>query len=351
MRKFFKAVGLLVVGVVAVVVLFLGVATATAYRPSPTEALEPEGEPARGAPAPGQELSFVSFNIGYGGLGKNQDFFMDGGKMTRPGDQADVLNNLDGIVAALRANPADAYLLQEVDSDSRRSFGIDEVSRLGQSLGGQRAYALNFKSIFTPYPWPPIGKVTSGLVTDTAFPVAAFERVSLPVPFSWPVSMFNLKRCLLVSRVALEGTGKQLVLVNLHLEAYESGEEAGAGREAQAKALVDFMAKEYAKGNYVVAGGDFNQTLPGVEFPSVSDNWKPGVFNSKALANGWTVANDPSAPTSRLNDAPWDGHNQLYGIDGFIVSPNVEVVEVKTLDQDFEFSDHNPVRLKAVLKE
>ena len=47
------------------------------------------------------------------------------------------------------------------------------------------------------------------------------------------------------------------MLVNLHLEAYDSGE----GKIAQTKLLVEFLEQEYAKGNYVIAGGDFNQTF------------------------------------------------------------------------------------------
>ncbi|MDR2348861.1 MAG: hypothetical protein LBD90_09685, partial [Bifidobacteriaceae bacterium] len=347
MRKILKGVALLIAAVVAAAVVFFGVATVTEYRPRATENLDLRGAPTSGAPTPGAELSLLTFNIGYGGLGREQDFFMDGGEMVRPGDKAAVEANMDGIVRFLQANPADVYMLQEVDSDSQRSFGMDQVTRLRDVLGGQAAYALNFKSIFTPYPWPPIGKVTSGLVTDTGFPAATAERVALPVPFKWPVRLFNLKRCLLVTRAPLEGTGQRLVLVNLHLEAYESGQ----GRAAQMDALVKLLQEEYAKGNYVIAGGDFNQTLPGVAFPAVSDAWVPGTFDAAAFPAGWTVANDAAAPTSRLNDAPWDGDNQLFGIDGFITSPNVEVVEVETMDQDFEFADHNPVRLRVVWTE
>ncbi|MDR2454453.1 MAG: hypothetical protein LBD51_07935 [Bifidobacteriaceae bacterium] len=347
MRKIIKGVGLLLAAAVVAAVAFLGVATVSEYRPSATQTLNLRGSPKSGAPTAGAEITLLSFNIGYGGLGRQQDFFMDGGAMVRPEDRAQVEANLDGIVAFLQTNPADAYLLQEVDSDSKRSYGIDQVTRLGDVLGGQTAYAMNFHSIYTPYPWPPIGKVTSGLVTDTAFPADSAERVALTVPFKWPVRLFNLKRCLLVTRVPLEGTGKTLVLVNLHLEAYEAGE----GRAAQMAELVKLLQNEYAQGHYVIAGGDFNQSLPGVAFPEVSTAWAPGAFDRSAFPSGWTVANDAAVPTSRLNDAPWDGSNQLFGIDGFIASPNVEVVEVKTLDLDFEFSDHNPVRLRAVLKE
>ena len=36
-------------------------------------------------------------------------------------------------------------------------------------------------------------------------------------------------------------------------------------------------------------------------------------------------------------------------IDGFIISPNVELISVETLDAGFEFADHNPVQLKVKL--
>lgn len=36
-------------------------------------------------------------------------------------------------------------------------------------------------------------------------------------------------------------------------------------------------------------------------------------------------------------------NTQYYVIDGFIISPNVELLDVETLDLGFENSDHNPV--------
>ena len=37
-------------------------------------------------------------------------------------------------------------------------------------------------------------------------------------------------------------------------------------------------------------------------------------------------------------------------IDGFILSPNVELTSVQTQDDGFRFSDHNPVLLNIRLK-
>ena len=50
------------------------------------------------------------------------------------------------------------------------------------------------------------------------------------------------------------------MLVNLHLEAYDDGE----GTDAQTAALKSFLEQEYAKGNYVIAGGDYNHDMIGV---------------------------------------------------------------------------------------
>ena len=60
---------------------------------------------------------------------------------------------------------------------------------------------------------------------------------------------------------------------------------------------------------------------------------------------------DDSVPTCRLLNKPYDKESaQHYVIDGFIISPNVELVSVGTVDAGFEFSDHNPVLMEIVLK-
>ena len=42
-------------------------------------------------------------------------------------------------------------------------------------------------------------------------------------------------------------------------------------------------------------------------------------------------------------------NTQYYVIDGFILSPNVQLDEVKVLDEGFANSDHNPVSLQVTL--
>ena len=329
------------------VIGFFAVATITEFRP---KAIEPVTVKTLAGQAnqlrPGDQLTLITFNIGYAGLGQDQDFFMDGGHMVQPPKPA-VQTNLDGIYQIIAQNPAQVYFIQEVDVNSRRSYGIDQRARFDTLDYANSTFAFNFKSMFTPYPWPPIGKVQSGLQTLTNTEVSQADRYALTVPFSWPVRLFNLKRCLLVQHVPLPG-GQELVLINFHLEAYESGE----GRAKQLEELISVMQAEFAQGNYVIAGGDFNSTLPGVDFPVVDTTWQPGTIQAADLPAGWSIANDPSAPTSRLNNHPLTGdlaQTQLFGIDGFITSPNVQVDTVTTLDQGFVFADHNPVKLTATL--
>ncbi len=236
----------------AVFVAFLGIMTLFEYTPRETETLEiMEGDVESRGVAPGDRLTVVTFNIGYGGLGEGQDFFMDGGDMVRPDSAEDVESNLEGIAGIILDNPADVYFLQEVDRASKRSYEIEELEYLRGETEMNAAFANNYKSVFVPYPAPPIGKVDSGLATLDALDASRAQRVSLPVPFKWPVRMFNLKRCLLVERVPV---GKaDLVLVNLHLEAYDDG----GGKEEQTRQLMELIRKEYKDGNYVIAGGDF----------------------------------------------------------------------------------------------
>ena len=120
--------------------------------------------------------------------------------------------------------------------------------------------------------------------------------------------------------------------------------------------LAASMEEEYAKGNYVIAGGDFNQTFPGGldKYPiKNADLWTPGTLDDSMLPDGWHFAYDTATPTCRLDNQPYDAESdatQHYVIDGFILSPNVELTGVQTQDDGFRFSDHNPVLLNIRLK-
>jgi endonuclease/exonuclease/phosphatase family metal-dependent hydrolase len=341
-----------VLGVLVLAVVFVfGWLTLAEYKPDDVETVEVEGTPAE-LLYPGSTVRLVSWNIGYGALGDNADFFMDGGSGVRTADEARVRENVQAVIDELAELAPDAVLLQECDRDSDRSYGIDEAAWIADELSlGQSTFAYNYRCLFVPFPVPPIGGVNSGLLTLSAYPVASSARVSLPCPFSWPVRVANLKRCLLVDRIPLYGSDKELVLINLHLEAYDSGE----GKIAQTAMLRGILQAEAEKGNYVIAGGDFNQIFSSIvnPFPSQEGMWLPGEIDVSAFGGGWQYLMDTTRPSCRSLDKPLAGADtegfQYYLIDGFIVSEGIEILGLQTQDLGFVNSDHDPVVLDVRL--
>jgi len=149
------------------------------------------------------------------------------------------------------------------------------------------------------------------------------------------------------------GSDKELVIVNVHLEAYDSGE----GKEAQTKMLAELLKKEQEAGNYVIAGGDFNQAFSNVDisdYPLQRDDlWAPGLIDTEAFGEHLSCLTDPANPTCRSLDQPLDTYEgsdfQYYVIDGFIVSDNVTVESLETLNEGFKNTDHNPLKLVVKL--
>ena len=352
-RKILKFAGILAG------VLFLAVAgllvflSFTEYRPADVEDLEVEGN-ASAALQEGQELTIVSWNTGYGCLGETADFFMDGGKGVKTADAALARQNVDAMIGDLQEMAPDIVLLQEVDFGSDRSSNIQETALFAQAFPAMEAvFARNFQVAFLPYPIPPIGKVDSGIQTLSSFQMQGTQRIQLPIPFKWPIRMANLKRCLLLGRIPIEGSERELVIVNLHLEAYDNGE----GKTMQANMLRSILEEAAAKGNYVIAGGDFNQSFGNVDttmYPLQEGKWACGLLDIKEYAKGeWQFAMDNAQPSCRSLDQPYAGADretfQYYLIDGFIVSENVKILSCETVNRDFVNSDHNPVKLMVQL--
>lgn len=132
---------------------------------------------------------------------------------------------------------------------------------------------------------------------------------------------------------------------------YDSGE----GKIEQSKKLKELLEKEYQKGNYVLEGGDFNQVFkPSKRFTDTrQEGWHPGEISTKDLPNHFDFVFDDTVPTVRVLNKPYQGNyeeSQVYVIDGFVVSDNLQVMNVTTTDLDFENSDHHPVSLSVELK-
>ena len=167
------------VGLVAALLIWL---TATQLNVKTETAVVTHGENSTASFAPGDSVSILTWNVGYAGLGEESDFFMDGGKQVRAPSKAIVEKNMDGIVSTVKELDADFTFLQEIEADpSTRSYGIEEAERMRTETGLDTAHARNYKCAFVPYPIPPIGKVSSGIMTLSTHRLGRAHRPAEPV--------------------------------------------------------------------------------------------------------------------------------------------------------------------------
>ena len=331
---------------VGVFLLFLLYATLDDYKPDEVIVQETGCEPDQLADS--LEIDLVIWNIGYAGLDASMDFFYDGGKQMRPGREG-VMRNLEGIGNTLELfRGFDFILLQEVDQDSKRSYHFNEFGKIQEQFPEyQGNFGKNYDVSFVPIPvTEPMGGVLSGLFTLSKACPEDVERHSFPGNYAWPKKLFMLDRCFLVNRYPLSNR-KELVLINTHNSAYDDG----SLRAQQMNFLRDFLVSEYEKGNYVIVGGDWNQTPYGVEpkLPSHRFDTENLTYIEKDFpAPDWQWAYDAGLPTNRRVSAPYDRDRSLTTIiDCYLLSPNMVIKHVETMDLDFRFSDHQPVHLRA----
>lgn len=349
MKKVLKSIAYLFLILIIAFVCMIVYLMVTEYKPKNIEEVAIAGS-SKDKIKLEEDYKVMTWNTGYGGLDKDTDFFMDGGKMVNPISKEHVENALEGIANEIKKQNPDLILLQEVDSDSQRTFHINEVAFYDKNFNGASTFTYNYKVNFVPFPLPPMGKINSGIYTNSKFVIEDSYRYQQPIPHKWPVKLANLKRGFNASYLPIDGSDKKLVLVNVHLDAYESGSN---GRLAQTKQIIAFMTEEYNKGNYLIVGGDFNQELRKGYLAEVPEGiWNPSPFPYEYLTDNIKPVFDEKTNSSRVNDKPYNPDKSYESIiDGFLVSDNVEVKSIQGQAIGFVNSDHNPVLLEFSLKE
>lgn len=319
------------------------------------------------------EYSVVSYNLGFGAYSPEYTFFMDTGIMDDGKEVAgiyakginkkDVQKNIDGQTEVAKSLNADFYLFQEVDEKADRSYKINMCKQLSDSLSQYGSvYAENFHTANLFYPFnDPIGISNAGIMTFSRYGVQSAIRRSFPITTSFIDKLFDLDRCFSISYLPIKGKDAKLALINLHMSAYDKG---GTVRAEQLKMLNEVLSDERLKGNYVVAGGDFNHCLIADNFATDEEalsyfaskqktpDWvKNSVLHQNEIAEGFKLVASMNEATCRGADIPYEkGVNFTTVIDGFIVSDNVEVVSNATVDTQYAYSDHNPVKMSFKLK-
>ncbi|MEO1095421.1 MAG: endonuclease/exonuclease/phosphatase family protein [Cyanobacteria bacterium J06638_28] len=280
------------------------------------------------------EITVVSYNIGYlSGLTNNQ-------AITRTQQLYD--DNLATAIAALQEVQPDILALQEVDIDARRSFEINQVATIGQTLSyPQQAIAINWDKRYVPFPfWPPaahFGAVVSGQAVLSHFPITAHKRLVLEKVESNPFyyNALYLDRLAQVAEMTIGD--RTLIVINIHLEAFDT---ATRGNQT---AFVRQLAETYAQEHPVLLLGDFNSALnrPEEGTYTIPQMVESAVFSSVVPVSDFTNAEQLTFPS----DTP------AYKLDYIFYTPEtLELLDVQVLTSAEQASDHLPLMAQFRLR-
>ncbi|SRR5579884_2625176 len=228
----------------------------------------------------------------------------------------------------LAKNPADLYLLQEVDSNTRRSANRDEASELARRLNVNLSYAVEFEELSQEQKTP----AYTGQATLTRLPirhsrVLRFEKQSgFWKPRSWIPSSVPLLQRRRGNRIALvtdlEFAGRLLVVYNLHLES----RSMGSIQSEQLDEVLADIRKQYPPDTAVILAGDLNT------------KYLPGIYLRKLEREGFR-----SATGERIERT----HSIAMALDWIFVRGPVQIEDGR-VRRDLRGSDHYPVYAEIV---
>jgi endonuclease/exonuclease/phosphatase family metal-dependent hydrolase len=240
--------------IAAIMVVAAGLVWYAAGPATPSKRFRPKGIvtfeqfEARAHRAMPPRITAVTYNIGYASGDKNN--------LPVRLAKSEVIENLDAMVGELKELAADVVFLQEVDFDSRRTFGIDQMDYLAKALKmPYAAYAVTWNKRYVPWPyWPPrvhFGRMLSGQAVLSRFPISehSVTRFEKPANNAFWYNLFYIGRCAQCLR--LDAGGETMDVWNVHLEAFD--EEA---RRHQLTELANSVAED---DRTILVAGDFNE--------------------------------------------------------------------------------------------
>lgn len=295
-------------------------------------------------PKAGDELAVLTWNLGYGGLGADSDFIADGGKSFFPPSPQAVSRNIAGIVQTVKSIDADVYVFPESAKPSPLNFWRDLQGALrGTMPHTARVFSADILTRWAPWPL----RFEHGMAMYSRKFVGMLNVEPLTREPDKIAGVISRDYSVRIIRVQVEGKSDWVIL-GVHLAAFDKGADV---RRKQLAEVMRYAKVLHEQGSPVIVAGDFNMVLAQTCFRTTTEpkyiEWIHN-FPMDALPAGWRIGADPRTPTVRTNERPYRaGENYTTVVDGFIVSPDVDIESVTTRDLGFAFSDHQPVLLKA----
>jgi endonuclease/exonuclease/phosphatase family metal-dependent hydrolase len=240
--------------------------------------------------APGQTVKVLSWNVQYM-AGKGHVFFYDvmggEGPDDRPTRES-IEATLPGVARVIREENPDIVLLQEIEQGSSRTDYEDQIARLLAELPADyrcHTSAYYWKADFVPHPRV-MGAVGMKLAILSKYRLSRAVRHQLPEPPSDPITrLFSFKRAILEAGLPIAGAGagagRELVVLDTHLDAFAQGSDTMQRQVAMVSELLDRLS---ASGQPWLIGGDFNLLPPGAAaYERLKEHEKPAYLAETEL--------------------------------------------------------------------
>ena len=334
--------GLTALGVTAASALG-ALALSIEFRPPARQNIQPECKATGKRLSASDPFTVVSWNLQYS-AGRAQHFFYDGGKSVSV-PPAEVSETLAGITAALRTIEPDIALLQEIDRNSARTGRVDQLPPLRSAMGAACQLSTPYhRARFVPHPtMQPLGRVDMHLALLTPAGLQQGERRALPLLRESRLRQaFNLKRAILWSELAIDGSKTPLAIAVTHLSAF-SGD--GATLSEQMGILKRWM-DERPVGQPWILGADLNAVPPGDDPARVGEHDDAYRGAQPALAELMqahsSVFSEPLAAEARTY-MPFGAHEPDRKIDYLFYGGPLTLLNARVGHEFTHLSDHLPI--------
>ncbi|WP_439130588.1 endonuclease/exonuclease/phosphatase family protein [Polaribacter sp.] len=272
-------------------------------------------------------FSIVTYNIGY----------LSGMTNNLPIEKTRALfdDNLQKVTSEIiKVNP-DIIAVQEIDFDASRSYNINQEKEIASLGYGFTARVINWDKRYVPFPYWPFsmhfGKVVSGQSIFSKYPLKAHQRNVLHrvADASFHRDAFYLERLAQVVKVDLKG--KEVILINVHLEAFDKKTRALQFKEVLA------IFNQYKNSYPTILLGDFNSQArdKNAEIQKLLAMQGVGsaAFNASDIKNTF----NSKLPVERIDYI-------------FYTKNSINYISGKVLNQFKQASDHLPVYMQFSLK-
>jgi endonuclease/exonuclease/phosphatase family metal-dependent hydrolase len=325
MKRFLKFIfRIFLVLIIAFVIFFFWASSSTLDKSEYAKLIEVDNHK---VPENDSIFSIVTYNIGYLS-GMTNNLAVESPKKL-------FNDNLDKVISEVKKVNPDIMAFQEIDFDASRSYNInqeEEISKLGFNY---RAQTINWDERYLPFPYWPIsmhyGKVVSGQSIISKYPLKEQQRIVLQRVADAPFhrDAFYLERLAQVVKVVLNG--KEVVLINIHLEAFDK--QTRVNQFEEVLAIFNTYKNDYP----TILLGDFNSRARD------KDAIIQKIFTMKAIGNAAFDMNN-------LGNT-FDTKDPFERIDYIFYTKNtIEYISGKVLNEFGQASDHLPVEMQFKLK-